>query len=150
MFSLSRKDQLHPPQELTREDWLYGEEVLVERYVAGRELTCAVIDGKAYDVIEIKASDGGWYDYKAKYAAGGSVHELPANLKENIYHFVQESTLKAHKALGCRGVSRADFRYDDRPGGTGGNRHSRGQHAARHDRHVACARNRRVCRPDIR
>ncbi len=114
-----KEDQLHPPQELTREDWLYGEEVLVERYVAGRELTCAVIDGKAYDVIEIKASDGGWYDYKAKYAAGGSVHELPANLKENIYHFVQESTLKAHKALGCRGVSRADFRYDDRPGGTG-------------------------------
>ena len=61
------------------------------------ELTCAVIGGKAYDVIEIKASDGGWYDYNAKYAAGGSVHELPANLKENIYHFVQESTLKAHK-----------------------------------------------------
>jgi D-alanine-D-alanine ligase len=114
-----REDQLHPPQELTREDWLYGEEVLVERYVAGRELTCAVIGDKAYDVIEIKASDGGWYDYNAKYAAGGSVHELPANLKENIYHFVQESTLKAHKALGCRGVSRADFRYDDRPGGTG-------------------------------
>jgi D-alanine-D-alanine ligase len=114
-----RDDQMHPPQELTREDWRYGAEVLVERYVAGRELTCAVIDGKAYDVIEIKASDGGWYDYNAKYAAGGSVHELPANLKENIYHFVQESTLKAHKALGCRGVSRADFRYDDRPGGTG-------------------------------
>ena len=114
-----KEDQLHPPQELTREDWPYGEEVLVERYVAGRELTCAVIGGKAYDVIEIKASDGGWYDYNAKYAAGGSVHELPANLKENIYHFVQELTLKAHKALGCRGVSRADFRYDDRPGGTG-------------------------------
>ena len=114
-----KEDQLHPPQELTREDWPYGEEVLVERYVAGRELTCAVIGGKAYDVIEIKASGGGWYDYNAKYAAGGSVHELPANLKENIYHFVQESTLKAHKALGCRGVSRADFRYDDRPGGTG-------------------------------
>jgi D-alanine-D-alanine ligase len=114
-----KEDQLHPPQELTREDWPYGEEVLVERYVAGRELTCAVIGGKAYDVIEIKASDGRWYDYNAKYAAGGSVHELPANLKENIYHFVQESTLKAHKALGCRGVSRADFRYDDRPGGTG-------------------------------
>ena len=112
-------DQLHPPQELTREDWAHGDDVLVERYVAGRELTCAVIGNKAYDVIEIKAADGGWYDYNAKYAAGGSVHELPANLKENIYHFVQELTLKAHKALGCRGVSRADFRYDDRPGGTG-------------------------------
>jgi D-alanine-D-alanine ligase len=113
------EDHAHPPQELTREDWAYGEQVLVERYVAGRELTCAVIGDKAYDVIEIKAADGGWYDYNAKYAAGGSSHELPANLKQNIYHFIQELTLKAHKALGCRGVSRADFRYDDRPGGTG-------------------------------
>jgi D-alanine-D-alanine ligase len=114
-----KEDHVYPPQELTREDWAYGEEVLIERYVAGRELTCAVIGDTAYDVIEIKASDGGWYDYNAKYAAGGSTHELPANLKENIYHFIQELTLKAHKALGCRGVSRADFRYDDRPGGTG-------------------------------
>jgi D-alanine-D-alanine ligase len=114
-----KEDQLHPPQELTREDWPYGDEVLVEHYVAGRELTCAVIGDRAYDVIEIKAADGGWYDYNAKYAAGGSVHELPANLKENIYHYIQELTLKAHKALGCRGVSRADFRYDERPGGTG-------------------------------
>ncbi|MDR3407020.1 MAG: D-alanine--D-alanine ligase [Methylovirgula sp.] len=114
-----KEDHAHPPQELTREDWAYGDQVLVERYVAGRELTCAVIGDKAYDVIEIKASDGGWYDYNAKYAAGGSAHELPANLKQNIYQFIQELTLKAHKALGCRGVSRADFRYDDRPGGTG-------------------------------
>jgi len=114
-----KEDQEYPPQELTREDWPYGKDVIVEHYVAGRELTCAVIGDKAYDVIEIKASDGGWYDYNAKYAKGGSVHVLPANLKENIYHFVQELTLKAHKALGCRGVSRADFRYDDRPGGTG-------------------------------
>ncbi len=113
------EDHAHPPQELTREDWAYGEEVLIERYVAGRELTCAVIGDKAYDVIEIKAADGGWYDYNAKYATGGSSHELPANLKQNIYQFIQELTLKAHKALGCRGVSRADFRYDDRPGGTG-------------------------------
>jgi D-alanine-D-alanine ligase len=112
-------DQPHPPQELTREDWPYGDLVLVEHYIAGRELTCAVIGEKAYDVIEINAADGGWYDYNAKYAKGGSIHVLPANLKENIYHFVQELTLKAHKALGCRGVSRADFRYDDRPGGTG-------------------------------
>ncbi len=114
-----KKDQRHPPQELTRGGWVYGDEVLVEHYVGGRELTCAVIGDRAYDVIEIKASDGGWYDYNAKYAKGGSIHVLPANLKENIYHFVQELTLKAHKALGCRGVSRADFRYDDRPGGTG-------------------------------
>lgn len=114
-----REDQSYPPQELTREDWPYGEDVLVEHYVAGRELTCAVIGDKAYDVIDIRAADGGWYDYHAKYAAGGSIHVLPANLKENIYQIVQEWALGAHRALGCRGVSRTDFRYDDRPTGTG-------------------------------
>jgi D-alanine-D-alanine ligase len=114
-----KEEQSRPPQELTSNDWPYGDQVLVEHYVGGRELTCAVIGEKAHAVIEIKAADGGWYDYNAKYAKGGSIHVLPANLKENIYQFVQELTLRAHRALGCRGVSRADFRYDDRPGGTG-------------------------------
>jgi D-alanine-D-alanine ligase len=113
------EDHAHPPQELTSSEWTHGDTVLVERFVAGRELTCAVIDGKALDVIEILASDGGWYDYNAKYAKGGSIHVLPANLKGNVYQIVQELTLRAHVALGCRGVSRTDFRYDDRPGGTG-------------------------------
>jgi D-alanine-D-alanine ligase len=108
-----------PPQELTMKDWSHGDAVLVERYVAGRELTCAVIGEKAYDVIEIRAADGGWYDYNAKYAKGGSVHVLPAKLKGFIYQTVQELALKAHRTLGCRGVSRTDFRYDDLPGGTG-------------------------------
>lgn len=112
-------DHAYPPQELTREDWPYGDEVLVERYVGGRELTCAVIGDKAYNIIDIKAADGGWYDYHAKYAKGGSVHVLPANLKENIYQTIQQWALGAHKALGCRGVSRTDFRYDDRPDGSG-------------------------------
>ncbi|HUB65768.1 MAG TPA: D-alanine--D-alanine ligase [Methylocella sp.] len=107
-----------PPQELTSEDWQYSQ-VLVERFVAGRELTCAVIGEKAYDVIEIRAADGGWYDYNAKYAKGGSIHLLPANLKGNIYQNVQELALVAHRTLGCRGVSRTDFRYDDQPGGKG-------------------------------
>ncbi len=114
-----RADQKHPPQGLTRDDWSYGDKVLVERFVPGRELTCAVIGDKAYAVIEIKAADGGWYDYDAKYAPGGSVHVLPANLKEFVYQNVQELTLVAHRALGCRGVSRTDFRYDDSPQGTG-------------------------------
>ena len=109
----------HPPQELGRADWAFGEMVLAEAFVAGRELTCAVMGGKALDVIDIRAADGGWYDYHAKYAAGGSIHVLPANLKQNIYHHVQELAVMAHKAFGCRGVSRTDFRYDDRPGGTG-------------------------------
>ncbi len=114
-----KEDQEHPPQELTRSDWAYGDSLLVEKFVAGRELTCAVIGERALDVIDIRAADGGWYDYNAKYSKGGSIHVLPANLKENIYQNVQELALRAHKALGCRGVSRADFRYDDRPGGTG-------------------------------
>jgi D-alanine-D-alanine ligase len=113
------EDHEHPPQELNRHDWEHGDIMLVETFVAGRELTCAVIGEKALDVIDIRAADGGWYDYKAKYAKGGSIHVLPANLKENIYHSVQDLALRAHRALGCRGVSRADFRYDDRPGGTG-------------------------------
>ncbi len=113
------KDHQFPPQELTRSDWDHGDIVLVERFVAGRELTCAVMGEKALDVIEIRAADGGWYDYNAKYARGGSIHVLPADLKGNLYHSVQDFALRAHRALGCRGVSRADFRYDDRPGGTG-------------------------------
>ena len=112
-------DQQHPPQELTRPDWKYGETLLAEKFVAGRELTCAVMGDRALGVIDIRAADGGWYDYNAKYSKGGSIHILPAQLKENIYQTVQELSLKAHEALGCRGVSRADIRYDDRPGGTG-------------------------------
>ncbi|QGM98304.1 D-alanine--D-alanine ligase [Methylocystis parvus] len=112
-------DQAHPPQELMREDWVHGEVMLAEQFIAGRELTCAVMGDKALDVIEILAADGGWYDYHAKYAKGGSKHVLPANLKGNIYQEVQHLAIEAHKALGCRGVSRADFRYDDRPDGTG-------------------------------
>ena len=114
-----KEDQRHPPQELTRADWPYAETVLVEKFVAGRELTCAVMGDRALGVIDIRAADGGWYDYHAKYAKGGSIHILPAVLKPNIYQEVQGLSLRAHQALGCRGVSRADFRYDDRPGGTG-------------------------------
>lgn len=114
-----KEDQAHPPQELTRADWPYAETVLVEKFVAGRELTCAVMGDRALGVIDIRASDGGWYDYHAKYSKGGSIHVLPANLKPNIYQEVQGLALRAHQALGCRGVSRADFRYDDRPEGTG-------------------------------
>jgi D-alanine-D-alanine ligase len=114
-----RADQSHPPQELSREDWAFGDELLIEKYVPGRELTCAVIGGKAYDIVEIQAAGGGWYDYEAKYAPGGSIHVLPANLKEKIYQKIREFTVVAHKALGCRGVSRADFRYDDTPDGSG-------------------------------
>ena len=109
----------HPPQELTRPDWTFGEEILVERYVAGKELTCAVMGEKALDVIEIVPTVQ-FYDYEVKYAPGGSKHLLPAPLKPNVYQQVRRLALLAHRALGCRGVSRADFRYDDRMEGTQG------------------------------
>lgn len=105
------------PQELASPDWPLGDEMLVERFIPGRELTCAVIGYKhgaeALDVIEILPTSGAFYDYDAKYAAGGSIHVLPAKIKPNIYQRVQEMAVRAHEALGCRGVSRADFRYDD-------------------------------------
>ena len=94
--------------------------VMVERYVAGRELTCAVIGSFVSDVIEIKPKDGlVFYDFEAKYAPGGSIHELPANVLPDVYQLVRKYTGAAHQALGCRGVLRADFRYDDTPGGSG-------------------------------
>jgi D-alanine-D-alanine ligase len=106
----------HPPQELFRDDWTFGETVMVERYIPGKELTCAVLGDRALDVIEIVPTTR-FYDYEAKYAAGGSRHLLPAPILPNVYQEVRRLTLAAHNALGCRGVSRADFRYDDR--GTG-------------------------------
>lgn len=112
-----REGRNHPLQELMREDWPLGEEMLVEPFIAGRELTCGVIGypegAQALDVIEIRPATGEFYDFDAKYAVGGSIHILPAPLKPNIYQKVQEMAVRAHEALGCRGVSRADFRYDD-------------------------------------
>jgi len=109
----------HPPQELTRPDWSYGEQVLVERYIPGKELTCAVLGDKSLDVIEIVAATR-FYDYEAKYAPGGSRHLLPAPISPFVYQEARRLALKAHRALGCRGVSRADFRYDERSPGTEG------------------------------
>src|SRR5215203_4362461 len=78
-----------------------------------------VNEGSSVGVIIIRPATGVFYDYAAKYAKGGSIHVLPAELSPNIYQRVQELALTAHQALGCRGVSRADLRYDDTPGGTG-------------------------------
>jgi D-alanine-D-alanine ligase len=103
----------HPPQELYREDWAFGDRVMVEAYVGGKELTCAVVKGEPTEVIEIVPAVR-FYDYEAKYAPGGSKHVLPAQILPKVYQEVRRLTLAAHRALGCRGVSRADFRYDDR------------------------------------
>ena len=109
----------HPPQELFREDWPHGDQLLVEKYIAGKELTCAVINGEPTGVIEIVPLIK-FYDYEAKYSPGASKHIPPAPILPFVYQEVRRLTLAAHVALGCRGVSRADFRYDDRIEGTGG------------------------------
>ena len=110
------EEHRHPPQELYRDDWPFGDKVMIERYIPGKELTCAVLGDRPLDVIEIVPATR-FYDYEAKYAAGGSKHLLPAQILPNVYQEVRRLALAAHSALGCRGVSRADFRYDDR--GTG-------------------------------
>jgi D-alanine-D-alanine ligase len=108
----------HPPQELFRADWSFGEMVLCERYIPGKELTCAVVQDKATGVIEIVPKVR-FYDYEAKYAPGGSEHVLPAQIAPDVYQAIQTLTVEAHRALGCRGVTRADFRYDDTRGVSG-------------------------------
>jgi D-alanine-D-alanine ligase len=100
-------DQAHPPQIIGSKEWKYGANVMVERFIEGREFTCAVMG----EIIPIGHS---FYDYDSKYVAGGSKHECPAKISPKIYQKIQMMSLKAHQAMGCRGVSRSDFRYDDR------------------------------------
>jgi D-alanine-D-alanine ligase len=106
--------QSHPPQVIGSTEWQYGETVMVERYIHGRELTCAVMGDVALGVCEIIPTGHSFYDYDSKYVPGGSKHEIPAKISPNIYQKIQTLALKAHLAIGCRGVSRSDFRYDDR------------------------------------
>ncbi|MDE2361960.1 MAG: D-alanine--D-alanine ligase [Hyphomicrobiales bacterium] len=114
-----KEGRSHPPQELAAQEWRHGEMMLAEKFVDGRELTCAVMGERALGVTEIKPVSEAFYGYDAKYAKGGSIHVCPAQIKQNIYQQIQELAVVAHKSLGCRGVSRTDFRFDDRPGGTG-------------------------------
>ena len=109
----------HPPQELTRADWEFGEMVLAEPFIPGKELTCAVMGEEALGVIEIVPT-ARFYDYEAKYAPGGSTHILPAEILPFVYQEVRRLAVAAHRALRCRGVSRADFRWDDTAQGTEG------------------------------
>lgn len=109
-----KEDQSHPPQVISSSEWRYGDTVMVERYIHGRELTCAVMGDVALGVCEIIPTGHAFYDYDSKYVVGGSRHECPAKVSPNIYQKIQRLALKAHQAIGCRGVSRSDFRYDDR------------------------------------
>ena len=114
-----KEGRTHPPQEVGRPDWPYGDRLLAEKFVDGLELTCAVMGDRALGVIDIRPVSESFYGYDAKYAKGGSIHILPAKIKPNIYHEVQRLSFVAHRALGCRGVSRADFRYDESKGESG-------------------------------
>lgn len=84
--------------------------VMVETYAAGRELTCTVMGDRALTVTDIVTE--GWYDYTAKYSTGGSRHVVPADIPAQIFDACMDYALRAHNALGCRGVSRTDFRWD--------------------------------------
>jgi D-alanine-D-alanine ligase len=89
--------------------------MMIEEYVPGRELTVAVMGDRALGVTEI-TTNLEFYDYEAKYAAGGSVHVLPAKIPDQVTEDAKRLAVVAHKALGCRGVTRTDFRYDDTSG----------------------------------
>jgi D-alanine-D-alanine ligase len=102
-----------PASSILDERDLFGSHVMVERFIPGRELTCAVMGDVALGVIEILSSAATWYDYESKYAPGGSQHVLPADIPPAIYRKIQKLSLMAHRALGCRGISRSDFRLDD-------------------------------------
>lgn len=99
------------PDSLSEKGWAFDGMAMVEKYVAGRELTCAVMGDEVFDVMEIVPSNG-WYDYRAKYDEGGSRHECPADIDAQLAQRLQHISLQAHILLGCRGVTRSDFRYD--------------------------------------
>ncbi len=109
-----REGDNRPPLD----DWPFGETVLVESYIPGRELTVAVMGDRALGVTELRPHEG-FYDYAAKYEEGRTTHLCPAPIPDEISDLAMDYALRAHDALGCRGVSRSDFRYDDTRGEPG-------------------------------
>ena len=101
-----------PPQDVVAPSWTFGEEVMVEPYIRGMELAVGVMDGRAMAVTEI-VSRTGFYDYEAKYSPGGSEHIVPARIPDHVTEKAKKLSELAHAALGCRGVTRSDLRYDD-------------------------------------
>lgn len=100
-----------PPQELASKDWTFGEEVMIEPYIAGKELAVAVLGDRALAVTDIQPRTG-FYDYEAKYGEGGSLHVIPAPIPDQVRDAAMRMAERAHAALGCRGLTRSDFRYD--------------------------------------
>ncbi len=101
-----------PPQQVVAPDWTFGEEVMVEPYIAGQELAVAVMGHQALTVTDI-VSRTGFYDYDAKYGEGGSTHIMPADMPKPAFERALRMAEAAHSALGCQGVTRSDFRYDN-------------------------------------
>ena len=100
-----------PTQMVVAEDWTFGEEVMVEPYIAGKELAVAVMGDRALAVTEI-VTHTEFYDYAAKYGEGGSTHVVPAEMPAHAYEKALRQAELAHRSLGCRGLTRSDFRYD--------------------------------------
>ncbi|AQX21059.1 D-alanine--D-alanine ligase [Bartonella sp. CDC_skunk] len=107
-------DEAFPPHNIVSSERMDKDEVIVEKYIPGRELSCAVLGDEVLDVCEIIPDQHfQFYDYDSKYKSGGSIHICPAQLSLNIYQKVQRMSLAAHQAIGCRGVSRSDFRFNE-------------------------------------
>ncbi len=107
-----RDDTNGPSQLVLSDEWTYGDALMAEEFIPGRELTVGVMGDKALAVTEITTLRA-FYDFDAKYASGGSRHEIPARLPDAVTAACMEAALTAHRALGCRGVTRSDFRYDE-------------------------------------
>ena len=114
------EDKDHPGAQLAASG-TPDDRLMAEQYVPGREFTCAVMDNKALGVTEIEPGEGfDFYDFDSKYEEGGSKHTIPANISSNIKEQIESYAVAAHKVLGCRGISRTDFRFDEQKGGKDG------------------------------
>lgn len=100
------------PPEFFQDDWPFGENLLVEKCIDGKELSVAVMGDEALGVIEI-APKNGFYDYKAKYTNGFTVHRMPAPIPQTDYAHIMKDAMRAHTSLGCHSISRVDFLYQD-------------------------------------
>ncbi|AHA27960.1 D-alanine--D-alanine ligase [Candidatus Liberibacter americanus] len=102
------------PLDLLRSSsWNYGDQLLIEKYINGIELTCGIMGEKALDVTEIIVEKSNFYNYNAKYSLSGSSHVLPARISSEVYFEIQKLSMMAHKSIGCRGISRSDFIFDN-------------------------------------
>ncbi|MEM6900983.1 MAG: D-alanine--D-alanine ligase [Pseudomonadota bacterium] len=101
-----------PARELLSDSWAYSDYLMAEEFIPGRELTVSVMGNRAIAVTEITTLRE-FYDFTAKYERGGSKHKVPADLPDDVTKRAMDAALIAHRALGCRGVSRSDFRFDE-------------------------------------